>query len=56
MQGGIDLYYDEKTGTWKAHEEPFMTLEIPTEEDWNHLQEVLKYWNDHHDAQGNEIK
>lgn len=48
----IEIRYNEKTGKWK---EPYMTLEIETEEDWKHLQECVAYWNEHHDEEGNEF-
>ena len=50
MSDGIELIYDEKTGTWKEHK-PFMVVEFPTEEDWNRFQEILKFWKDNHSGE-----
>lgn len=37
--------YDAETGTWKEKKEPYCTIEIETEEDFEILQTAIKeYW------------
>ena len=51
----MKIYYNEKTGEWEEKKEPYMTLEVETEEDWKHLQECVAYWNEHHGKERNEF-
>lgn len=44
----MDLIYDEKTGTWGAKKEPFITIEVQTEEDYELLKKAIKFYNEHH--------
>lgn len=44
----MDIVYDEKTGKWGVKKEPYMTLEIETEEDWNFLQKAVAFYKEHH--------
>ena len=36
------LQFDESTGTWKERKEPYITIEVETEEDFNFIQEAVK--------------
>lgn len=36
------LRYDESTGTWGIKKEPYITIEVETEEDFKELQEAIK--------------
>ena len=51
----VEIRYNEKTEEWEEAKEPYITLEIETEEDWKHLKDCVAYWNEHHDKEGNEI-
>ena len=33
--------YDEDTGSWKETKEPYITIEIETEEDYEYLKKVI---------------
>lgn len=33
--------YDEDTGSWKEKKEPYITIEIETEEDYEYLKKVI---------------
>lgn len=37
----MEIVYDESTGTWGEYEEPYTTLEVQTEEDWNKLEFMI---------------
>lgn len=37
----MEIVYDESTGTWGEHEEPYTTLDVQTEEDWNKLEFMI---------------
>ena len=37
----MEIVYDESTGTWSEREEPYTTLEVQTEEDWNKLEFMI---------------
>lgn len=54
-EDGMILAYDEETGTWGVKEEPYCVVELPTEEDYKRFEEMVKFWKDHHDEEGNEI-
>lgn len=49
MKGEIILEYDKETGIWHEKPEPYMVVEIPTEADWEHLQEVFDFYHKHQD-------
>ena len=38
----MDLIYNEKTGLWEEYQEPYCSLDIPTEEDWKILKGAIK--------------
>lgn len=44
----IRIQYNEESGTWVEVPEPYMTLEIATKEDWEALQKMIAFWNEHH--------
>jgi hypothetical protein len=44
----FDIIYNEKTGEWEKKEEPFATVELKTEEDFNYLQKALKFYKESH--------
>ena len=35
------LRFDESTGTWKEHKEPYITIEVETEEDFNYIKAAV---------------
>lgn len=37
----MEIVYDESTGTWSEREEPYTTLGVQTEEDWNKLEFMI---------------
>lgn len=37
----MEIVYDESTGTWREREEPYTTLDVQTEEDWNKLEFMI---------------
>ena len=37
----MEIVYDESTGTWGEREEPYTTLDVQTEEDWNKLEFMI---------------
>lgn len=37
----MEIVYDESTGTWSKYEEPYTTLDVQTEEDWNKLEFMI---------------
>ena len=37
----MKIVYDESTGTWSEREEPYTTLDVQTEEDWNRLEFMI---------------
>ena len=41
----FELIYDEKTGTWGEKKEPYITIEVETEEDYKVLLERLEKQN-----------
>lgn len=43
----MNLIYDEKTGTWGTKKEPFITIEIQTEEDYEFLKKAIKFYREH---------
>lgn len=51
----LELAYDPETGTWGKKEEPFATIEVQTEKDFELLEKAVAYWHEHHDEEGNEI-
>lgn len=44
----LRIKFDEESGAWVEAPEPYMTLEIETEEDWEMLQKMIKFWHEHH--------
>lgn len=51
----MDIYYDEKAGMWDVKKEPYVYIEVATEEDYELYKKMVAYWKEHHDAEGNEI-
>ncbi len=37
----MEIVYDESTGKWGEYEEPYTTLDVQTEEDWNKLEFMI---------------
>lgn len=37
----MEIVYDKSTGTWSEREEPYTTLDVQTEEDWNKLEFMI---------------
>ena len=37
----MEIVYDESTGTWGEYDEPYTTLDVQTEEDWNKLEFMI---------------
>ena len=37
----MEIVYDESTGTWGEREEPYTTLDVQTEKDWNKLEFMI---------------
>ena len=37
----MEIVYDESTGTWGDYVEPYATLDVQTEEDWNKLEFMI---------------
>ena len=37
----MKIVYDESTGKWVEYEEPYTTLDVQTEEDWNRLEFMI---------------
>ena len=46
MQEGILLRMNED-GVFEEYKEPFMTIECPTEQDFQHLQDAVRYMEAH---------
>ena len=40
--GELILAYDEESGTWGMKKEPYATIEVETEKDFNDLQDAVK--------------
>lgn len=38
----MEIVYDESTGTWSEYEEPYTTLDVQTEDDWNRLNFMIE--------------
>ena len=38
----MNLIYNEETGLWEEYQEPYCSLDIPTEEDWKIFEEATK--------------
>lgn len=47
-QKSMELIYNSSTGKWQKKKEPFITIDIETEEDYNKLCELIEFWNQHH--------
>lgn len=43
----IELIYDEKAGTWGVKKEPFITIEVQTEEDYEFLKKAIEFYKEH---------
>ena len=46
---------DESTGTWSEREEPYTTLDVQTEEDWNRLEFMINNFSKL-EEENNELK
>lgn len=49
MRDDIELYYNEETGCWEKEEEPYMTLEFPTKDDYELLMKKADFYDKNHD-------
>ena len=38
----MEIVYDKATGTWSEYEEPYATLDVQTEDDWNRLNFMIE--------------
>ena len=38
----------DEDGCLREYKEPYITIEIQTEEEWNKLKEAMDFWNEHH--------
>lgn len=38
----MEIIYDESTGTWGEYKEPYATLDVQTEDDWNRLNFMIE--------------
>ena len=43
----MDFIYNEETGTWDAKKEPFITIEVQTEEDYEFLKKAIEFYKEH---------
>lgn len=43
----MNLIYDEKTGTWGTKKEPFITIEVQTQEDYEFLKKAVEFYKEH---------
>lgn len=50
----MDLVYDEKTGTWDAKKEPYITIEVETKEDYEFIQNAIKFYKEYLDSKKKE--
>jgi len=48
---GIELEYDEESGTWSKAKEPYITIDFETKEDYDLFMEMVRFWNEHHPKQ-----
>lgn len=48
MEDDFIVLAQNKDGTWRIKPEPYLTLEIETEEVWKKLQEIIRFWNENH--------
>ena len=37
----MEIVYDDSTGKWGEYEEPYTTLDVQTEDDWNKLEFMI---------------
>ena len=37
----LSIIYDDGTGTWDIRQEPFVTIDIETEDDYHRLKEAI---------------
>lgn len=51
MSDGIELYFDKEEGVWKEKPEPYCVVEFPTKEDYERFQEMVDFWNKHHNQE-----
>lgn len=47
MDDEFIVMYNEETGMWEQKPEPFAVVEYPTEEDFEHLKNVLDFYKKH---------
>lgn len=43
----MELIYDEKTDTMYVKKEPFATIEVQTEEDYEFLEKAIEFYKEH---------
>lgn len=48
MRDELLLQYNRETGMWEERKEPFAVVELPTEEDYNRLVEMIDFWKENH--------
>jgi hypothetical protein len=48
MEEGFELVYNEETGEWEKHEEPFAVIECKTEEEFELIQKALKFYKENY--------
>lgn len=52
----MELIYNEDTGMWEEHKEPFAVVEFSTEEDYNRFVEMVEFWKEYHVEGNNDRK
>ncbi len=50
MKDNFETVYNEETGCWEEKEEPYMTIEIPTEDDYRLLMKKIEFYDKNHDT------
>ena len=48
MDECFEMFYNEETGEWEKHEEPFAVIECKTEEDFELIQKALKFYKENY--------
>ena len=46
----MELVYNEQTGCWEQRKEPYATIEVETEEDYNELIKAVEFYKKYKDV------
>ena len=49
MTDNFEIVYDEETGCWTEKEKSYMTIEIPTKDDYESLMRKIDFYDKNHD-------